>query len=483
MSLPTKIVIEAGNREVLVTVKDNKVTVESQGGIIVPPEGPPPLVEPFPVAHRGVPQLRPEGTLEGFDVVIDNHIHTLEFDVRTLSDGVLGVMHDSTVDRTTTSTGSVSSFTSTQFKSLEIERGDDKHEVPDYGLTGTLNPVLLEDITNKYGKTVWYFAESKDQCAVGIADFMEERGLLGNCFIASFDIGELNQVFNKYGTGVKLLYNTSSTLSIGSLQFAKSIGINHICHSQNVPTSFVQDIVGQGMKSIVYTIISQTERDRWVQAGSSGYVTDDAIYTSNKHQRLPNFSWEGYVPGSNFVVTGATPEFSNNRLLCTPGVGTYQSHYHLGAMSPILEPTRSYRISMDFYCDVGSPNAWFSITLATEDTFADKNDSGPLCLGYNILARRGASNKLQFYSILQNQLSTLGSDSGGSWPVSDATTPNRMVVTFSPNTIEASINNNSVVVTNEPIPRNVLKYVGIAVSNKNQNWTVMVGNAKFEYLD
>ena len=488
--LPTKVIIDTdknSTREVLVTIKGGQVIVESQGGIIIPPEGPESLIEPYPIAHRGAPQLRPESTLEGFDLMIEMGVNALEFDVRTLSDGVLGVMHDTTVDRTTTSTGNVSNFSSTQFTSLQIEDGDYAHEVPNYNLSKTLNPILLEDITNRYGKSVWYFAESTDQLSgVRIADFMNDRGLLGNCFILSFSITDLQQVFNKYGNGVRLVYNTHNPINISQLQFAKSVGVQYICHSNTVPKSFVQTILDQGLKSFVYTIISQTERDEWIQAGCSGYVTDDAVYTSNKHTRLTNFSWENgqYVPGSNFVITGATPRFAtNNTLVCTPGTNTFQSHYHLGTMSPILEPTRPYRISMDFYCDVGDPWAWFSITLATEDTFADVNGSRPSCLGYNILARRGASNKLQFYSILNNNLSSLGSDSSGSWPVADGATPNTMVVTFSSQGMEASINNNKVTVINETIPRNNLKYVGIAISNKNKHWTVLVANTKFEYLD
>jgi glycerophosphoryl diester phosphodiesterase len=77
------------------------------------------------IAHRGGPATSgtAEGTLEAFRAAIDAGADWLEFDVRSTSDGVLVVMHDETVDRTTDGTGPVSSLTLEAVRALDAGGG------------------------------------------------------------------------------------------------------------------------------------------------------------------------------------------------------------------------------------------------------------------------------------------------------------------------------------------------------------------------
>src|SRR3712207_7978326 len=54
----------------------------------------------------------PEHTMEGYRVAVGQGLPVIEQDVSTLADGGLGVMHDGTVDRMTTSSGNVADHTS-----------------------------------------------------------------------------------------------------------------------------------------------------------------------------------------------------------------------------------------------------------------------------------------------------------------------------------------------------------------------------------
>lgn len=68
---------------------------------------------PYParVAHRGAGRLAPENTLAALRLGASFGYTMFEFDVKLSGDGVLVLMHDATVDRTTDGAGRVGGFT------------------------------------------------------------------------------------------------------------------------------------------------------------------------------------------------------------------------------------------------------------------------------------------------------------------------------------------------------------------------------------
>ncbi len=71
------------------------------------------------VAHRGAMTQRPECTLAAIRRAIEVGAHVVELDVRTSKDGVLFLLHDPTLDRTTDGTGLASQRTMAQLKQLD----------------------------------------------------------------------------------------------------------------------------------------------------------------------------------------------------------------------------------------------------------------------------------------------------------------------------------------------------------------------------
>jgi glycerophosphoryl diester phosphodiesterase len=63
------------------------------------------------IAHRGGRRIRPEHTLLAYDQALVDGADVLELDVNETSDGVLVVMHDRTVDRTTDCSGAIKEMT------------------------------------------------------------------------------------------------------------------------------------------------------------------------------------------------------------------------------------------------------------------------------------------------------------------------------------------------------------------------------------
>lgn len=70
------------------------------------------------VAHRGLLKHAPENTLANFDACLDLRLD-IELDVRRTRDGQLVVVHDATVDRTTTGKGAVNALSLREVQALD----------------------------------------------------------------------------------------------------------------------------------------------------------------------------------------------------------------------------------------------------------------------------------------------------------------------------------------------------------------------------
>jgi glycerophosphoryl diester phosphodiesterase len=74
---------------------------------------------PLVMAHRGGKGLWPENTLYAFEQAVAMGVDVLEMDMHSTADGVLVLMHDDTVDRTTDGTGPVNALTLEELKALD----------------------------------------------------------------------------------------------------------------------------------------------------------------------------------------------------------------------------------------------------------------------------------------------------------------------------------------------------------------------------
>ena len=74
---------------------------------------------PVNMAHRGASALAPENTIEAFRLALEAGAGGLELDVHMTRDGHIVVIHDATVDRTTSGTGAVSEMTIDELRGLD----------------------------------------------------------------------------------------------------------------------------------------------------------------------------------------------------------------------------------------------------------------------------------------------------------------------------------------------------------------------------
>jgi hypothetical protein len=71
------------------------------------------------IGHRGAAAHFPENTSASFDHAVSLGVDAIEFDLRVSRDGVVVVIHDPTVDRTTNGTGAVADLTLAELKKLD----------------------------------------------------------------------------------------------------------------------------------------------------------------------------------------------------------------------------------------------------------------------------------------------------------------------------------------------------------------------------
>jgi len=94
----------------------------------------------FVVSHRGEWRQAPENSIKAIDLAIEAGADIVEIDVAKTKDGHIILMHDKTLERTTTGKGKVSDWTLDSLRTLKLKNGAgirSRHNIP------TLEEALL----------------------------------------------------------------------------------------------------------------------------------------------------------------------------------------------------------------------------------------------------------------------------------------------------------------------------------------------------
>lgn len=134
---------------------------------------------PLIIAHRGASAAAPENTLAAFGLAAEEGAHGVELDVRLSADGNVVVIHDATVDRTTSDTGAVADLTTDQLRSLDAGMGQ---AIP-----------TLDDVFQTFGPALLYNVELKGAgfsdrgLAAAVADRIAAYHLQNQVVVSAFN--------------------------------------------------------------------------------------------------------------------------------------------------------------------------------------------------------------------------------------------------------------------------------------------------------
>lgn len=132
------------------------------------------------VCHRGANQIAPENTYAAAEGAIEYGAGFIEVDVRASKDGVLYIIHDETVDRTTDGSGAVADMTSDELDGLDAGAWF----APEFA--GQRLPRLDDYLAWLQGRCGIYI-EIKLAPTEQVRDLVYKHGFADNSYYFSFD--------------------------------------------------------------------------------------------------------------------------------------------------------------------------------------------------------------------------------------------------------------------------------------------------------
>lgn len=176
------------------------------------------------IGHRGAKGHIAENTLASFQKSMDLGVHGIELDAHLSSDGKVMVIHDDTVDRTTSEKGLVSDFNSVELEQLGIPT-----------LEAVFDLVDRKCFINVELKTF----ETADKVSEIIELYVTEKNWdYSDLIVSSFDWNALQQVhFLNDKIPIGVLTSTDLDLAIAFAKFIKAYSVHpyyHLLSAENV---------------------------------------------------------------------------------------------------------------------------------------------------------------------------------------------------------------------------------------------------------
>jgi glycerophosphoryl diester phosphodiesterase len=236
------------------------------------------LSKRFPVmvvAHRGFSGVAPENTLAAFKKAIEVGSDMIELDVRFSKDGEVVVIHDDTLERTTTGKGRVIEKTINELK--QFEAGSKFHP----SFTGEKIPSLreaLELVRGKVPANIELKIGDYDQWTIlDLADRafeeVERVGMLNQVIFSSFDPSALERVLKRNPSlAVAYLYNRPwhfPSEVTGGRPFSILNCRKSVLNGENISRAHQE-----GIRIGVYTLNTREEMERFIDLKVDAIITD-----------------------------------------------------------------------------------------------------------------------------------------------------------------------------------------------------------------
>ena len=242
---------------------------------------------PMVIAHQGGEGLRPSNTLIAFENAVALGVDVLEMDVHSTNDGVLVLIHDDTVDRTTDGTGRVNDFALAELQQLdagEYWTADDGATTP-YRGQGVRIPTLEEVLTAfpqmKFNIEI---KQVEPSIASSLCETLRAHDLTDRALIASFHPTAMNEfraacpeVATSMVEDEIRPFFILNTIFLGALynppgaafQVPEYSGSLHV-----LTPRFVRGAHGNNVAVHPWTIDDPADMERFLDMGVDGIITD-----------------------------------------------------------------------------------------------------------------------------------------------------------------------------------------------------------------
>lgn len=177
-------------------------------------------------AHRGVHLERPENSIAAIEEAIRLGASVVEVDVRATKDGVLVLMHDKTVNRTTTGQGEVAKQTYAELQQLHL-RKEANGEASDHVI-----PTLSEALRVAKGKIIidLDFKEDRKEFIKKTYALVEQEGMEDQVLFFLYDYKDMPKIY-KFNPTITLFPRARSMKDLEAILKMKLTSIVHLDES------------------------------------------------------------------------------------------------------------------------------------------------------------------------------------------------------------------------------------------------------------
>lgn len=207
------------------------------------------------VCHRGARFDAPENTFSSAQKAIDLGGSIIELDIHQSKDGILYVIHDETVDRTTNGSGPISDMTSAEIDALDAGSWHD----PTF--TGERVP-QLEAFLKTFSDRAGYYLEVKKADCAEIARVVRKLGIAEQCFTFSFDPEMRKQMYLNIPEVRRMIHWSDASSAQEALDTHQAAIVEFNTDSFNAER--VRACQALGLEVMFYT--DQADRERFQRA-------------------------------------------------------------------------------------------------------------------------------------------------------------------------------------------------------------------------
>lgn len=233
--------------------------------------------KPLIFAHRGACSYAPENTLAAFRLALEQGSDGIELDAKLSKDGVVVVIHDQTVDRTTNGNGKVSELTFAELQTLDTGI----QFAPRY--VGEKVPSLEQVLSGLGDKLIinielTSYSSPGDSLPEKVTDLVKKTGTSRNIIFSSFHpaiLGRIRKLMPEIPAG---LLTGEGWMQWGNSFLGKWISPDLIHpYFTKATKSFIDRVHKEHRKVNTWTVDDPREIFRLVKDGVDGIITDDPL--------------------------------------------------------------------------------------------------------------------------------------------------------------------------------------------------------------
>lgn len=230
------------------------------------------------IAHRGASAYAPENTHSAFKMAIDMQAEMMELDVSITKDGVPVVIHDVTVDRTTSAKGEVGDFTLAELKKLETGAwfGEEFRGEPFPTLEEALEYTKDRIAVNIEIKT----EAVTDVAEGGVVDksiqLVKNAGVEHQIIFSSFDYRVMEHLEKLAPELPKaILYEKRQSGKLLPSELVKKYRVDAFnCSYKQLSKKWLEDLKDHDIPFLVYTVNDPGRMKKVIEMGASGIFSD-----------------------------------------------------------------------------------------------------------------------------------------------------------------------------------------------------------------